>query len=75
MRVCDLEPTQIYCNHIHLHIVALGSSVLHIFGHSPSAIIVIRPETYLRFLKLPAGNERILHKVAVRDLDQRSLGF
>ena len=45
-----------------------------LFGKSPSAIIVTRPDTYLRFLKLLAGKEHLLHKLAVRDLWPRSLG-
>ena len=45
-----------------------------LFGNSPSAIIGTRPETYLKFLKLLEGKEHLLHKLAVRDLEQRSLG-
>ena len=45
-----------------------------VFGQIPSAIIDTRPDTYLRFFKLLEGKERLLHKLAARDLAQRSLG-
>ena len=49
------------------------SSAKDLFGQSPSAITVTRPETYLKFLKLLEGKEHLLHKLAVRDLEQVSL--
>jgi hypothetical protein len=45
-----------------------------LFGKSPSAIIATKPETYLKFLKLLEGKEHLLHKLAVRDLEQILLG-
>ena len=36
--------------------------------------MVTRPETDLKFLKLLAGKEHLFHQLAVRDLEQRSLG-
>jgi hypothetical protein len=45
----------------------------NLFGRSPSAIIVSRPDTDLNFLKLLEGKEHLLHRVAVKDLEQRSL--
>ena len=45
-----------------------------LFGKSPSAIMVTRPDTDLKFLKLLAGKEHLFHQLAVRDLEQRSLG-
>ena len=46
-----------------------------IFGNSPSAIVLTRPETDLNFLRFLAGKEHILHQLAKRDLEQRtSLG-
>jgi hypothetical protein len=44
-----------------------------VFGRSPSAIVDSRPETDLNFLKLLEGKEHILHRLATKDLDQRSL--
>ena len=44
-----------------------------IFGLSPSAIVDNRPETDLNLLKLLDGREHILHKLAVEDLQHRSL--
>ena len=44
-----------------------------LFGKSPCAIIVSRPDTDLRFLKLLAGKERLLLKLAEQDLQQRAL--
>ena len=43
-----------------------------IFGTSPSAICSTRPETDLEFLKFLRGKEHILHKVATKDLEQRT---
>ena len=43
-----------------------------IFGTSPSAIVLTRPETDLNFLRFLAGKEHILHKLAKRDLEQRT---
>ena len=45
-----------------------------LFGKSPSAIIVTRPDSDLSFLKLLEGKEHLLHRLAVKDLEQRSLG-
>ena len=45
-----------------------------LFGKSPSAIIATKPDTYLKFHKLMEGDEHLLNKLAVRDLEQRSLG-
>ena len=46
-----------------------------IFGKSPSAIISSRPDTDLHFLRLLQGKEHVLHKLATKDLEQRtSLG-
>ena len=44
-----------------------------LFGKSPSAIIVTRPDTDLQFLKLLEDKEHLLHRLAVRDLEQRTL--
>ena len=44
-----------------------------IFGKSPGAIISSRPDTDLQFLKLLEGKEHVLHKLATKDLEQRSL--
>jgi len=44
-----------------------------IFGKSPSAIVENRPETDLNFLKLLEGKEHLLHTMATKDLEQRSL--
>ena len=44
-----------------------------LFGTSPSAIIDTRPDTDLQFLKLLEGKEHLLHRPAVRDLEQRTL--
>ena len=44
-----------------------------LFGRSPSAICDSRPDTDLSFLKLLADKEHILHQLAVKDLEQRSL--
>jgi hypothetical protein len=43
-----------------------------IFGSSPSAIVDTRPETDLSFLRFLSGKEHILHKLAKRDLEQRT---
>ena len=45
-----------------------------VFGKSPSAIILTRPETDLKFLRLLNGKEHTLHRLATKDLEQRSLG-
>ena len=46
-----------------------------LFRASPGAIIKIRPETDLSFLKFLRGKEHLLHKLATKDLDRRtSLG-
>ena len=44
-----------------------------LFGRSPSAICDNRPDTDLSLLKLLADKEHILHQLAVKDLEQRSL--
>ena len=44
-----------------------------VFGHAPSAIVENRPETDLTFLKILEGKEHILHRLATKDLEQRSL--
>jgi len=44
------------------------------FSRSPSAICDSRPETDLNFLKLLEGEEHLLHRMATKDLEQRSLG-
>ena len=44
-----------------------------VFGESPCAIIDGRPESDLRFLKFLEGKEHILHKLATKDLAERSL--
>ena len=44
-----------------------------VFGQSPCAIVDGRPETDLRFLRLLAGKEHILHQLATKDLEQRAL--
>jgi hypothetical protein len=44
-----------------------------LFGKSPSAICASRPDTDLAFLKLLEGKEHLLHRLAVKDLEQRSL--
>ena len=46
----------------------------NLFGCSPSAIILTRPDTDLQFLKLLSGKEHLLHQLASKDLEQRSLG-
>ena len=46
----------------------------NLFGKSPSAIIVSRPDTDLQFLQLLQGKEHHLHRLAVKDLEQRKLG-
>ena len=45
-----------------------------LFGRSPSTLIDARPETDLRFLQLLENNEHLLHKLATKDCEQRSLG-
>ena len=46
-----------------------------VFKQNPSTIISSRPETDLNFLKLLSGKEHVLHRLAVKDLEQRtSLG-
>ena len=45
-----------------------------IFGKSPSAIVDGRPETDLRFLKLLAGKEHVLHMLATKDLSEKEFG-
>ena len=49
------------------------SGCKHIFGKSPSAIISSRPETDLKFLQLLKGKEHVIHKLALKDLEQRKL--
>ena len=44
-----------------------------LFGTRPDAICTSRPDTDLKFLKLLAGKEHLLHKLAVKDLEQRTL--
>ena len=43
------------------------------FGQSPCAIIDSRPETDLNLLKFLEGKEHLLHRLATKDLEQRSL--
>ena len=45
---------------------------MDLFGTSPAALVVTRPETDLRFLRLLQGKEYTLHRCAVRDLEQRT---
>ena len=46
-----------------------------LFGTSPAAIATTRPDTDLRFLKFLFGKEASLHRLATKDLEQRtSLG-
>ena len=45
----------------------------NLFGRSPSAIIVSKPDTDLNFLKFLEGKEHHLHRLAVKDLEQRAL--
>ena len=51
----------------------LSPECIRIFGKSPEAIIASRPDTDLKFLKLLRSREHILHRVASRDLEQRTL--
>ena len=44
----------------------------HIFGKAPSAIVSTRPETDLNFLKVLKSKEHHLHKLATKDLEQRT---
>ena len=44
-----------------------------IFKQSPSTIIASRPETDLNFLNLLRGKEHVLHRLALKDLEQRQL--
>ena len=44
----------------------------NLFGGKPSAIVQSRPETDLNFLKLLQGKEHLLHRLATRDLEQRT---
>ena len=44
-----------------------------IFGKSPATIVVSRPDTDLNFLKFLQGKEHILHRLAEKDLEKRSL--
>ena len=46
----------------------------NLFGKRPSAIIASRPDTDLQFLQLLEGKEHLLHRLAVKDLEQRKLG-
>ena len=50
-----------------------SSPCMQIFGKSPSAIISSRPETDLKFLQLLKGKEHVLHRLALKDLEQRKL--
>ena len=43
-----------------------------IFKAAPSAIISTRPDTDLTFLKLLSGKEHVLHRLALKDLEQRT---
>ena len=46
-----------------------------VFSKSPAAIVKNRPETDLHFLQLLKGKEDIFHRLASKDLEQRtSLG-
>ena len=45
-----------------------------IFMTAPSGIVTTRPETDLKFLKFLSGKEHVLHRLAVKDLEQRQLG-
>ena len=44
-----------------------------LFGKSPASIITTRPETDLRFLEFLKGKEHVLHRLALKDLEQRDL--
>jgi hypothetical protein len=44
-----------------------------VFGKSPCAIVDNRPESDLNFLKVLEGKEHLLHTMATKDLEQRSL--
>ena len=44
-----------------------------IFGQKPCAIVENRPETDLNLLKFLEGKEDLLHQLATKDLEQRSL--
>jgi hypothetical protein len=60
--------------------VVLGSSGAHRSNsrtslvRSPLKTLPPIQKTYLKFLKLLEGKAHLLHKLAVRDLEQRSLG-
>ena len=43
-----------------------------LFGTAPSSIVTTRPETDLQFLKFLRGKEHLLHRLAVKDLEQRT---
>ena len=45
-----------------------------VFSRSPSAICDSRPAADLNCVKLLEGNEHLLHRMAAKDLEQRSLG-
>ena len=49
-----------------------GEKCRDIFRKALSSIISTRPETDMEFLKLLRGKEHVLHKVALKDLEQRT---
>ena len=44
----------------------------YLFKRSPGTIICKRPETDLEFLTFLSGKEHILHRLALKDLEQRT---
>ena len=63
-----------------LHMVVFGlfrdtsQKCKDLFGKRPSAIIVTKPKHTSSSSKLLEGKERSLRKLAIRDMEQRSLG-
>ena len=43
-----------------------------LFQNAPASIVSTRPETGMRFLQFLRGKEHLLHRLAVRDLEQRT---
>ena len=43
-----------------------------LFQNAPASIVSTRPETDMRFLQFLRGKEHLLHRLAVRDLEQRT---
>ena len=44
-----------------------------LFGQRPCTIVTTRPETDMKFLEFLKGREHLLHRLATKDLEQRSL--